>query len=106
MRLHFKDKAFRFICFHSIVVLLFAILYWIAERIVKHFPSLAKDYDLGKAGYPASFFDCLFFSAITQSTIGYGVPKNIHDAGKNNLVHYINFIQVMSIFIIVVISLN
>tara|TARA_B100001063_G_scaffold247188_1_gene291129 strand:- start:3623 stop:3946 length:324 start_codon:yes stop_codon:yes gene_type:complete len=99
-----KNKGLKFLLLHFSLVLLFAILYWLSEKFLINYPNITKKYDLGSAGYPATLYECFYFSLLTQTTIGYGVPENINDGKKNKLIQTVNIIQMISIFILLSIT--
>lgn len=101
-----KKKRNDFLKYHFGAVILFGILYWIQDMFVTYQPKLANELGFGKAyNPPDSLFDWVWFSAITQTTVGY---DRLSDGGKrqsfNNTPNYIfkiiNFVQICSIFIL------
>jgi hypothetical protein len=64
------EATWNFLITQVFGVILFAIIYWIMQRMSpgKHFKGLINN----------SWFDMLYFSTVTQSTVGYGdiVPKS------------------------------
>ena len=59
--------AFAFLTFYSLLVIIFAALYSIIERL-----SPGPDFLASGVGRPLSFAECLYFSVVTLSTVGYG----------------------------------
>lgn len=49
---------------------------------------------------PITFFDCLHFSLVTQTTVGYGALVPTH-----NLTKIINILQLLTIYGVIIISL-
>ena len=86
-------KGYRFIIIKLTTIFFFTCLYWFVEHYVEEEP-VKK----------APFYDCLFYSFITQTTVGYGVPESISDS-KSDLIKIINIFQMISIFIIIAIHL-
>ena len=101
---YLKKNAFKYIFLHISVIIIFAILYWISDIFIDKFPNISKKYNLGKSGKLASFSDCIYFSALTQTTVGYEIPQSIHDSGRNNLIYIINILQLFSIIVLIVIA--
>jgi len=99
-----KNKGPKFLLLHFSVVLLFTILYWVSEKFLINYPYIAKKYNLGSSGYPATLYECFYFSLLTQTTIGYGVPENINDGEKNKLIELVNIIQMISIFFLLAVT--
>ena len=100
-----KNKGPKFLLLHFSLVLIFTILYWISEKFLLKFPHIAKKYNLGSPGYPASLYECFYFSLLTQTTIGYGVPENINDGEKNKLIEAVNILQMISIFVMLAVTI-
>ena len=101
-----KQKNFLFLKYHFGAILLFGILYWIQDNFVTYYPDISEKYGLGKAyNPPDSFGDWIWFSAITQTTVGY---DRLSDGGKrrafnkipNRFFKIINFTQICSILIL------
>lgn len=107
-----KDKK-QFFLINMITVLIFATLYYIQDVFISKNPDIAKkigfiskDYDASDET-PNSFLYYLWFSLVTQSTVGY---TGIMSEKNNELVHFsnwnfrsskaINILQLISIFYI------
>ena len=97
--------SFLALCIYLIKAL-FGILYWIQDNFVTYYPDISEKYGLGKAyNPPDSFEDWIWFSAITQTTVGY---DRLSDGGKrrafnkipNRFFKIINFTQICSILIL------
>ena len=89
----FSKKVYKFLLLKTISAPLFTILYWFAENYIEKNP-----------GVKATFYDCLSFSLITQTTIGYGITDSIEDT-KSELFKVINIIHMMSVIIILALFL-
>ena len=89
----FSNKAYKFLTIKFCSIFLFTLLYWLTEHFVERNP-----------GEKASVYDCFFYSFITQTTVGYGIPKSITDS-KSKLIKTINIIQMASIFVILALQL-
>lgn len=64
-------KVFPFIGKHVIFIILFTgVYYWISQQSTYHF------------GRPLPLFEALYFSMITQTTIGYGDIVPVSDTAK------------------------
>lgn len=92
----FSEKAFYFISFHFGATFIFAILYWFQDKFHIRKKSEPKD----------GFAYWLWFSTITQTTVGYsgietsnGIPDQYNKI-SSNIFKFINFAQLFSIFII------
>ena len=83
-----KKSGIEFIVRQLQVVIVFAFLYWIAGYIHKKYPEYdpiiythwreKSKKDLKKdTETPWSFYDCFYFSLVTQTTVGYGdlIPR-------------------------------
>jgi len=64
--------AFAFLTFYSLLVIIFAALYSIIERL-----SPTPDFLASGVPRPLSFAECLYFSVVTLSTVGYGDIKPV-----------------------------
>lgn len=80
---------------HLILVIFFAILYWICGKIESHYKMNVLD----KSGIhtrekviPLTLFRSFYFSLITQTTVGYG-----HHPSPTLLSQFINMLQLLSI---------
>lgn len=107
MNLLFSNKGYKFFKFHTLAVIIFALLYWIQDLFLSTYPILSKKMYLGSTYPPAdTLLYYMWFSLITQSTVGYGgvIEANgkIKAFPKIHSVPYkvINFAQLISIFAI------
>ena len=100
-----KNKRIRFLTYHIASIVIFSLLYWSSNIFIESYPEFSKKSGLGYADpQPKSLFYWLYFSAITQTTIGYSGP--VEDDGsvipystnKNNGYKLINMCQILSIF--------
>ena len=100
-----KKSKFLFLKYHFLSIFIFGLLYWTQDNFITTNPKISKNIDYGKPHLPPdSLFDWIWFSAITQTTVGYG----LYDGGenlafnkiKNKEFKIINFVQVCSIFIL------
>lgn len=98
-----KNKGTKYIAYQFILVFIFAIFYWMSDRIILLFPHLAKDLNLGTIKLADNFYSYLYFSFITQSTVGFGgtLPDGGHVVTtKSNLLRFFSLCQMASIIII------
>ena len=97
MHFIFKNVTQRYkIHRHLVLVFIFAILYWISNKIEMYFDmnitnerGIVTDKKVG----PLSLFRCFYFSLITQTTVGYGhhdIPTLVSET--------CNIFQLLSIF--------
>lgn len=85
-----KNKKINFFFNQILLILIFATLYYINHKFIdSDFPSLEKT---GR-NKEISFWNCVHFSAITQTTVGDGL---INPVSLNSQV--INMFQLLSIF--------
>ena len=83
---------------HLILVVIFAILYWISGKIERYFDmNFIDEYgrETEKKVIPMSFFRCLYFSLITQTTVGYG-----HHDPPTIISETVNILQLLSILVV------
>ena len=79
----------------------FALLYWIGDKIdAEKNASFSKSGGTKEEIHNITLYDALYFSLVTQTTVGYGdiVPQTV-------LTKTINIIQLLSIYGVIVISL-
>ena len=101
-----KKSRYTFLKYHFSAIIIFGLLYWLQDTFITYHPIISKDIDFGKAYAPAdSFFDWLWFSAVTQTTVGYdrlseGGESLAFNKIQNKAFKFINFAQVCSIFIL------
>tara|TARA_Y100000389_G_scaffold161491_1_gene163953 strand:- start:44 stop:466 length:423 start_codon:yes stop_codon:yes gene_type:complete len=113
-------KIVKFFIFHISLILFFAIFYYLIDLWMFKHPDLAVKYFLTEYALDDKreknilqedllsvkpFFYHLYFSAITQTTLGYGGQtdgrgQNIPILMKDVIFQVINFIQICSIFMI------
>lgn len=80
---------------HLILVVIFAILYWISGKIERYFEMTVIDNygrETKEKVVSMSFFRCLYFSLITQTTVGYG-----HYDPPTIISETVNILQLLSI---------
>ena len=81
---------------HLKIILLFSILYWIANQIETKYNMKVLD-DSGnttdKPVKPVTFFNAFYFSLVTQTTVGYGKTTP-----STKITQVINIMQLLSIF--------
>lgn len=108
---YFKKTAKKYILLHLGAVFLFALMYWFPDFINDRYPNLIPSKKLKKElGYrPNAFWYYLWFSLITQTTVGYsgvitrtGDPLNMMNADMVFIIT--NTIQLASLFVIPVLS--
>jgi hypothetical protein len=121
----FNQKVIKFVLIHLTWILFFATIYWALDSWNTHHPDFAFKYfmpDLAKTSkkrldaikddieQTKPFFYHLYFSALTQTTVGYAGQVNDEGAAipilyKNKVFQLINFIQLCTIFMTPVIAL-
>lgn len=104
-----KNKSFKFIFFHMLLIIFFAALYWFSDIWMYHNKDLAKKLGLGYIKQVDSYDSYLYFSSITQTTIGFG--GILPDGGnvvttKSVPLRIINFIQMWSIIVVTGLALS
>jgi hypothetical protein len=84
--LNIEQLLFFFVS-HLSIVLLFASVYWIVDTFVLDKKGLKSDKK------ELNWFDCLYFSLVTQTTVGYGDIVPNHTITK-----IINMFQLLSVY--------
>ncbi len=115
-----KRKAVKYFILHFGAVFIFAFLYYIMDVIEAKYPKFGHKYlgvtkkldkeRGGKAHHNPKFMYFLWYSLITQTTVGYGGVLNNKGASipitdLDNAFKVLNYIQLFSIFTIPIISL-
>ena len=101
-----SGKGFKFLKYHFISLLAFGFLYWLQDILLSNNPQLFIKLGLGKTHPPAdSLGYWIWFSALTQTTIGYGGAETStgfipFDKITNKVYKVLNFSQMCSVFII------
>ena len=104
-----NKKGYKFFKYQLVSVVIFSVLYWFAEYILKSYPELSRKLYFGyekSTNQLNPYYYWLWYSLITQTTVGYG--GIITSDGDNisllnnhsNLYKLFNFAQFFSIFYI------
>ena len=109
-----SKKGKIFFKYNMISIILFSILYWIADYMLTYYPKISKTLFFGEYTQknPVNpYYYWLWHSLVTQTTVGYsgittqtGIPVtylNLH----SNLYKVCNFAQLFSIIIITTLSM-
>ena len=97
--LKLKKASLSFMIRHLCLVILFAICYFLIDTYGEqssHFTTIYSKDNPKKL----SFLDCLYFSLVTQTTVGYG-----HIVPTTTITKVVNMIQLLTIYGVIVISL-
>lgn len=102
----FKNKnKMRFVKYNFIVIFVFALLYWLQEKFIYTYPELSYNLGFGSTNSNISgFYYWLWFSALTQTTVGYSGPvtpkgENVpFEQIPNRIYKFLNLLQLLSIF--------
>jgi len=113
MFLLISKKGKKFFYYHLLAILIFGILYYLQDYFITNYSILAKKLKIIPEDYDASLdevddiFYYLWFSLITQTTVGYSglVNERTSKVVPWNKINYrtykvINIIQLLSIFYI------
>ena len=65
-------KARHFLQIQSLLVMGFTLAYWLTDKLYGHFPDTMERLGLGTIKAEDNLFSYLYFSLITQTTVGYG----------------------------------
>ena len=101
-------RGFTYVYLQLIVVMFFAISYWFSDILLSKYPELCKKYGLGTIKQKDTFYSYLYFSFITQTTVGFGgvLPGGGNVVTTNsNLLKFFSIAQLASIIIITGLSL-
>ena len=103
-----NNKVGYYLFLQFIAVIIFAFLYWIENSVLMNYPEIAeklginiKDLQNNRPIFDFEYW--LWFSLVTQATLGYepsmvvGEEKKIYKI-KDNLFKIINFVQILSVF--------
>ena len=108
-----NKKGKNFLYYHLLAVIIFGLLYYLQDYFISNYTSLAKKLKFIPEHYDASkdkensLLYYLWFSLITQTTVGYSgiINERTGISVPWNKIHYrtykvINIIQLISIFVI------
>lgn len=114
-----RKLTLRFFWLNSISVLIFAILYTIQDRLIINNSEFAKKYGLLRENYNKDFYSgessgflyYLWYSLITQTTVGYagavntksGLPVPFSEA-PNRVFKVLNILQLLSVLFFISIA--
>ena len=110
----FKSKKYKFLFIHILSVIIFAILYYLDDYITTKYPKLINKLHLGKPQnnkYVSSFVYYLWYSLITQTTVGYAGLLDASGVNipfikiESKLYIIFNFLQLLSIILIPIFTL-
>ena len=108
-----SKKGKIFLKYQLLAVIIFAFLYWFQDWIISHYPEFSKKYffSTNNGPPPDLFIYYLWYSLITQTTVGYGgviAADGSNEAfTKIKSVPYkiLNISQLISVFIITALSM-
>lgn len=98
-----KNKGTRYIFYEFILIIVFALAYWLSDLFLHNYPDLAKKLSLGSIKQLDSFYSYLYFSLITQTTVGFGgtLPAGGNVVStESNLLRLLSLCQMSSIILI------
>ena len=67
-----KNKIHKFIYYEFMLIICFAFAYWLSDKLYLSAPELMKNLGLGEIKKKDDFYSYLYFSLITQTTVGFG----------------------------------
>jgi len=104
-----KKSGLEFVFRQLFVVVIFSILYWISGYVHKWYPEYdpvvrmgwetKEDLKKRDMSDPWSFYDCFYFSLVTQTTVGYGDL-----APRTRLMRGICMLQLLTIYGVLAVS--
>ena len=102
MILFMPNKGISFVTAHIITALLFAIIYYLEDRFILNYPTLAKKVGFGSIKNAETMEYYIYYSLITQSTVGYAGGKGggTWQQVRSNAFKITNIVQLISIFVI------
>tara|TARA_B100001250_G_C19310369_1_gene575979 strand:+ start:247 stop:600 length:354 start_codon:yes stop_codon:yes gene_type:complete len=101
-------RGFKYVYVQFVVIIFFAFAYWFSDLLLSKYPELCKKYGLGTIEQKDTFYSYLYFSFITQTTVGFGgtLPGGGNVVTTNsNLLKFFSIAQLASIVIITAWSL-
>lgn len=94
-----NTKSVVFLKYHFATILIFGVLYWIQDNYFNYYPQELKTVGFESTNNQLDRFGYwLWFSAITQTTVGYGNPEIT--CNHKNMFKILNCIQLCSIIFI------
>lgn len=98
-----KNKGIKYIFCNLFLIIFFALLYWLCDKFIEYFPEFSKKNGLGTIKTVDSLYSYIYYSLITQTTVGYSgiLPDGGNVRSSNsNLIKITNIFQLLSIVII------
>ena len=93
-------RAHFYVLKHFLIIVVFALLYFLSNKYVDNNIGFKK-HNHHTDNKNITFVDCLFFSLVTQTTVGYGNLVSV----DNTLCKFINIIQLITLYITIVVDL-
>jgi len=93
-----KKMGLRYAASQLFVVVLFGFLYWLINYVERNY--MLHDAETGGTVDKLTFFDAMFFSLVTQTTVGYGTVVS-----RTYFSKIVNFIQLLTIYGVLAIHL-
>ena len=99
-----KKKAYDFLFYEIFLIVGFAIAYWLSDIFMSAYPKLAKKLHLGETKKIDDFYSYLYFSLITQTTVGYGgtLPDGGHIITTKSIP--LKILMILQLFSIILIT--
>jgi hypothetical protein len=94
------SKARHFLQIQSLLVIGFTLAYWLADKLYEYFPDTIERLGLGTIRVPGDLYSYLYFSLITQTTVGYGgtLPDGADVIStKSEVIRILSLMQLVSV---------
>ena len=100
----YNKKVKNFIFYETVLIIGFTFAYLLSDILLYNYPDFTKKIGLGSIKKVDTFYSYLYFSLITQSTVGFGgiLPdgNNIVET-KSNLLKVLSALQLYSVIIMI-----
>ena len=103
------NRGFKYAYTQFIIIIFFAFAYWFSDLFLSEYPELSEKYGLGKIKQRDTLYSYLYFSFITQTTVGFSgtLPSGGNVVRTDsNLLKFFSMTQLVSIIIITAWSLG
>ena len=102
-------KMKNFIFYETILIIGFTIAYLLSDIFLDNYPEFSKNIGLGSIKKVDTFYSYLYFSLITQSTVGFGgvLPDGNNIVKTNsNILKILSGLQLYSVIIMIAYTLS
>jgi len=99
-----NNKIYKFIYYELLLIICFAFAYWLSDKLYLFAPGLMKNLGLGEIKKTDDFYSYLYFSLITQTTVGFGgrLPDGGHVISTSSII--LKILLTLQLFSIILVT--